>query len=85
MNQLMNEKRVQPPQQKKRWWATSVVSISLLCLTTLLTILVVAAGSFYAWAYFSTSSSYLQGCGTPGEGANTNPPEGKGENDGIPN
>jgi len=62
MNQLMNQKRVQPPpqlQQKKHWWAKRVVSIPLLCLTTVLTILVVAAGSLYAWAYFSTSSSVV--------------------------
>jgi len=60
MNQLMNQPSVQPPRQKqKHWWAKKVVSIPFLCLTTLLTILVVAAGSLYAWASFSTSSSFL--------------------------
>ena len=56
----MNQKRVPPPpQKKKRWWAKKVVSIPLLCLMTLVTIVVVAAGSLYAWASFSTSSSFL--------------------------
>jgi hypothetical protein len=61
MTQLTNQTSVQPPeqQQKKRWWAKKVVSIPLLCLATVLTIIVVASGSFYAWAYCSTSSSVV--------------------------
>ncbi len=60
MNQLMNQPGVKSPRPKqKRWWANKVVSIPLLCLTTVLTIVVVAAGSYYAWAYCSTSSSVL--------------------------
>jgi CubicO group peptidase (beta-lactamase class C family) len=61
MNQLMNQPGVKPPRpkQKKRWWAHKVVSVPLVCLSTVLTIVVVAVGSFYAWAYCSTSSSVV--------------------------
>ncbi len=60
MNQLMNQPGVKPPRPKqRRWWANKVVSIPLLCLATVLTIAVVAAGSYYAWAYCSTSSSVV--------------------------
>ncbi len=58
-SQLMNQKPEQPPQQKKRLWAKRAVSIPLACLATVLTIVVVGAGSYYAWAYGSTSSSVL--------------------------
>ena len=55
-SKLTNQKPVRPPQQrKKHWWAKNVVRIPLMCLM----ILVVAAGSLYTWASFSTSSSYL--------------------------
>ena len=60
MNQLMNQPSVKPPRPKqKRWWAKKIVSIPFVCLTTVLTIVVVSAGSYYAWAYCSTSSSVV--------------------------
>ena len=52
----MNQNSVRTPQQnKKHFWAKNVVRIPIICLG----ILVVAASSLYAWAYFSTSTSYL--------------------------
>jgi|GEM_PF-5522842 len=60
MNQLMNQPSVKTPRPKqKRLWSKKVVSIPLVCLATVLSIVVVAAGSYYAWAYCSTSSSVL--------------------------
>ena len=60
MNQLMNQPGVKFPRPKqKRWWSKMVVSVPLVCLATVLTIVVVGAGSYYAWAYCSTSSSVL--------------------------
>ena len=60
MNQLLNQPTAEPTRPKqKRWWSKKFLSIPFLCLTTLLTIVVVGAGSYYAWAYCSTSSSVL--------------------------
>ena len=59
MNQVMNQPSIKPPKPQKQLWAKRVLSVPLVFLATVLTIAVVGAGSYYAWAYCSTSSSVL--------------------------
>lgn len=60
-HQATSQKRVQFPRRQtmKRPWARKAVRIPLLCLALLVTIVVVGAGSYYTWAYSSTSTSLI--------------------------